>query len=124
MELVSEFEHADFTCRVRRHPTLGHLNGYVVVPGGHPWHECGYAALEHVSVHGGVTFGDRFTADGPWEVGFDTAHRGDIRLAMLGDTSMPLIGKLRRAEFVRKQCHSLAEQARDAAEAEAGGGAS
>ena len=32
------FQHEGYDCVVRRHPRLGHLNGYVRVPEGHPLH--------------------------------------------------------------------------------------
>jgi hypothetical protein len=54
-------------------PMYGAVNGYVLLPEGHPWR---VADLAHqfAEVHGGITFGPE--RDG-W-FGFDTLHGGDI----------------------------------------------
>lgn len=64
------------------------LNGYVNIPGIHPW--CGkhYEECEGVNVHGGLTYAGAGTLgfthsiavpDGsPWWIGFDTAHSFDL----------------------------------------------
>lgn len=38
----TKFAHRGLECVVRRHPTLGHLCGYVGVPEGHPLYKVGY----------------------------------------------------------------------------------
>lgn len=52
------------------------LNGYVRLPGGHPWRDLDLQSVDYevVEVHGGITFGP--TSDG-W-IGFDTGHGGDV----------------------------------------------
>lgn len=47
------------------------INGYVLLPDGHPLRELDYWDMD-ISAHGGLTFFE----DG-W-IGFDTAHAGDI----------------------------------------------
>lgn len=72
---------------------MGHRNGYVEIPAGHPWHGKGYdqcllsppceeSYCEHrmesvARVHGGITFADE-NWRGAWTIGFDCAHSGDI----------------------------------------------
>jgi len=71
----------------RRSPVTGALNGYVVVPAGHPWHGKPYDGLDCVIVHGGVTYSGSAedvgcNRDG-WAIGFDCAHVGDMCPAFL-----------------------------------------
>lgn len=55
-------------------PMYGAVNGYVLVPEGHPWHGLDYDAEElDVRAPGGLTFG---SVDG-W-IGFDTLHFMDL----------------------------------------------
>lgn len=88
-------EATDLDClMVRNH--WGAWCGYVGVPPGHALHEktWGDCAIDHLSVHGGITYGD-FCADGDqidgvchvpqpgrphnvWWLGFDCAHHRDL----------------------------------------------
>ncbi|QFP97013.1 hypothetical protein SEA_SUERTE_42 [Gordonia phage Suerte] len=52
-------------------PIYGAVNGYVLLPEGHPWRGLDYDQID-VEVHGGLTYGH----DG-W-IGFDTLHAGDV----------------------------------------------
>ena len=76
-------ESTGYTCRIHRHQTLGHLNGYVTLPRGHKLDDVGYDFIE-VNVHGGLTYADRDKNSGGWVLGFDCSHAGDFspRLAM------------------------------------------
>jgi len=74
MVLVKEWEHEGLKCLIRRHNTLGHLCGYVVLPEGHYAYEKDYDDID-VDVHGGLTYANM--EDGKWVVGFDCAHLGD-----------------------------------------------
>jgi hypothetical protein len=52
----ADFVHAGFVCLVLRAANYsGHLNGYVGLPAGHPWHGKDYGDIE-AEVHGGLTF--------------------------------------------------------------------
>ena len=58
-------------------PINGSVNGYALLPEGHPWRDLDLQGSDCDSgpdVHGGVTYGP--TPSG-W-VGFDTAHSGDV----------------------------------------------
>lgn len=70
-------ETTGYHCRVRRHPNLLHLNGYVGIHKGHPCHGMSYEDLNDlVDVHGGLTYSGK-EADLMW-FGFDTGHAGDL----------------------------------------------
>lgn len=74
---------------VVRHPSLGHLNGYVGVKITHPLYLKHYDhnQADDIMVHGGLTFSDtgwsmqhlsaKFKKS-LWYFGFDTAHAGDF----------------------------------------------
>lgn len=68
-----------YKCTIWRHPTIGHLCGYVAIPKGHPLHGQGYDDINHfVEVHGGLTYCDEDKETGEWVVGFDCSHAGDF----------------------------------------------
>jgi len=74
-------------CYVRSGPHS--LNGYVIVPGSHPWYKihynecperCGVDFCDHtpesiIRVHGGINYSG--LGEEGWVFGFDTAHAGD-----------------------------------------------
>lgn len=124
-------------CLVVRHPSLGHLCGYVGVPSGHPWHGVDYDDLSpSPNVHGGLTFSDRCQheadpsksichipggaeTDDVWWLGFDCAHAYDLSPGLsiavgqfqgLGDGD-----RYRDFSYVVAECESLAGQAASAA---------
>jgi hypothetical protein len=78
-----EWEYKGLKCEVLRHihqdgdfiSGMGHLNGYVTLPKGHPWEDHEYDDID-VEVHGGLTFGQR-DKDGITLIGFDAAHLYD-----------------------------------------------
>lgn len=68
-----------YKCTVRRHQTLGSLNGYVAIPKGHRVWGKGYDDVPlEVGVHGGLTYADEDKETGEWVLGFDCSHAGDI----------------------------------------------
>lgn len=75
------FQH--YRCAVWRHPSFGQLNGYVVVPSGHPAHGAAYEAVQNLGVRGhrGLTWGTG-TPNGNWIVGFHTGHAWDYQPAL------------------------------------------
>ena len=66
------WEGSGLKCAVLLMPRMGHMNGYVQLPEGHPYRGKDYDDID-ATVHGGLTYAD----DEGW-VGFDTAHSGDI----------------------------------------------
>lgn len=62
--------HKEIPWMTVRHPFLGSVNGYVMLPPGHPWLDEAISDKE-VDIHGGLTYHE----DG-W-IGFDTSHAGD-----------------------------------------------
>lgn len=66
-----------YKCTVWRHPTLGHLCGYVAIPKGHRVWGKGYDDVD-VEVHGGLTYADEDKETGEWVFGFDCSHGGDF----------------------------------------------
>lgn len=76
-----------YKCTVRRHQTLGSLNGYVAIPKGHRVWGIFYdkAPLEHIEVHGGLTYADEDKETGEWVFGFDCSHGGDFSPRLLAN---------------------------------------
>jgi len=114
-----DFEHCGLPCAIRRHSLLGHLNGYVGVPDGHPLcyvdfssgDEClsGKSPECYFEVHGGLTYSARGTgkylSDGFWWFGFDCSHADDLIPEMAN-----AIDTYRDINFVCGECKKLAEQ--------------
>lgn len=44
--IIAEFIYKAFPCIIIRHPTIGHLCGYVGLPRGDPWHGKDYVRAE------------------------------------------------------------------------------
>ena len=82
---------------------FGHRCGYVGVPESHPAYNIHYNNLEHIDVHGGLTFsgGDAKypieTNGKMWWLGFDYAHYGDNP-------------NIQNTKYVMSECENLAEQ--------------
>ena len=92
---VVEWRESGVSCLVVRMSDIGHLNGYVGVPEGHPWWGVGYDDIK-CGVHGGLTYSAHATwehlpdmgapitvnDEGLWWVGFDCNHSGDFAPGM------------------------------------------
>ena len=110
-----------YKCTVWRHPTLGHLCGYVAIPKGHRVWGKGYDDVD-VEVHGGLTYADEDKETGEWVFGFDCSHGGDLSPSLLATLMKyaELDGesiefklrteKYRTFEWVKKEVCSLARQ--------------
>ena len=112
-----------YKCTVWRHPTLGHLCGYVAIPKGHRVWGKGYDDVD-VEVHGGLTYADEDKETGEWVFGFDCSHGGDFSPKLLAnimrfssheDLETMLELKLRTEEYrtfewVKGQVRSLSKQ--------------
>lgn len=78
-----EFVSSTYHCAIVRHPTMGHLCGYVAVQPGHPFWGKDYDSVD-VEVHGGLTWaantviGIMHPAPDLWWFGFDCAHLFDL----------------------------------------------
>lgn len=72
-----------YRCCVWRQNMHGQLNGYVLLPSGHPAHGAGYDAVQRLDVraHRGLTFGGPAPGGG-WIVGFHTGHAYDYQPAV------------------------------------------
>lgn len=111
-----------YKCTVWRHPTLGHLCGYVAVPKGHRVWGYGYDDVDDADVHGGLTYADEDKETGEWVFGFDCSHAGDLspsllvtlmKYAELDGVSIDFkmrTEKYRTFEWVKKEVCSLARQ--------------
>lgn len=114
-----------YKCTVRRHQTLGSLNGYVAIPKGHRCHGWDYDGTGlDVDVHGGLTYADEDKETGEWVLGFDCSHGGDfsprllvniMRFSSHEDLETMLELKLRTEvyrtfEWVKAEVCSLARQ--------------
>ena len=110
-----------YKCTVWRHPTLGHLCGYVAVPKGHRchgWDDDG-TGLD-VDVHGGLTYAAEDKETGEWVFGFDCNHADDFNpklaltmMKVMENYDMDLhlrATKYRTFEYVKGQVKSLARQ--------------
>lgn len=119
--------HADMDCMIARHPSGGHLCGYVAVSDGHPVFEKGYDDV-NVTVHGGLTYANKCNGhlchvpepgrpNNVWWLGFDCAHPGDLspgyesHLAHFRKTYALWKGDVYRdIEYLKAETNSLAEQ--------------
>lgn len=114
-----------YKCTIWRHPTFGHLNGYVAIPKGHRMWGNSYnaeALQDGIAVHGGLTYSDRDKDTDEWVVGFDCGHAGDMSPKLLVtvmkyvDSSTEDIDFRMRAEryrtfaWVKEEVCSLARQ--------------
>jgi hypothetical protein len=119
-------EDTGLTCIILRHPELGHLCGYVVVPEsnllyGKDWMDGEVCGLD---AHGGITFSkERYLLRDPTTkkhlIGFDCAHAGDLspgNVAML-DQDIECRKHIfddeeeyRDIEYVQHECKNLAKQ--------------
>jgi hypothetical protein len=70
-----EDDQTGYRCRISRHPTLLHLNGYVSVAKSHPAYGKTYDDVD-VKIHGGLTYSH--DDGGWWCFGFDCGHAGDL----------------------------------------------
>lgn len=129
-----EFEHLGFPCLITRHPSFGHLCGYIAVPPGHPYHGKHYDDdAVKLYAHGSVNYSDRCFAhichvpkpgepDNVWWFGFDCGHAMDYspaleaRMRGVGVDPLPessiLFGphKYRHMVWVQDEIKALAEQ--------------
>jgi hypothetical protein len=110
-----------YKCTVWRHPTFGHLNGYVAIPKGHKMWGKGEDFFG-VEVHGGLTYTGEDKETDEWVVGFDCNHAGDFSPKMaltimqyVEEDTESLEFKLsteryRTFEWVKEEVCSLARQ--------------
>lgn len=105
-ELVWTDPATGFVCRALRNRHVGTWCGYVGVPEEHPAYERGYDEMG-IAVHGGLSYGDYWKGDrsGPWFLGFDCSHAGDLMPAF-----PRLGGTYRTVQFVQEECRLLAQQ--------------
>jgi len=98
-----------YWCEIKRHETLGHLCGYVLMGAHHP---LASESSPDLAVHGGITFNDGK------KMGFDCGHAGDLSPGMLRfgfkDYSNPNYHeRYRNMAFVKEQLKNLAAQLRE-----------
>ncbi|MGZ3349144.1 MAG: hypothetical protein ACXU89_09390 [Xanthobacteraceae bacterium] len=102
---------------VLRHPSLGHLCGYVGVPPGHPLHGRAYDEVYDIidpEVHGGLTYSENGLEDlgenpAAWYFGFDCAHCYDVSPGMLKYGAHPA-ATYRTFSYVKRQIAALSKQ--------------
>jgi transposase InsO family protein len=109
-----------YKCTVRRHGMLGHLNGYVAIPKGHPLHGADYNKVDSdmVDAHGGLTYSNENKDTGEWVFGFDCAHGGDFNPMLVAtliehtdtDIGYHMKDTYRTFEWVKEQVVDLASQ--------------
>ena len=97
-------------CEIFRHPTLGHLCGYVNIEPNHPLNEIPYDCI-NFNVHGGITFSDYLENSyiKKWKLGFDCAHWNDITPFLNSKCENP-DATYKTIEYVKNQCKKLAKQ--------------
>jgi hypothetical protein len=99
---------------------LGHLCGYVGLPENHAYYKVNYNKLQHISVHGGLTFSDfsyetkvepsvshLILEKSVWWLGFDCCHWCDsspINYYNFKDASY------RNVDYVKNEIFSLSKQ--------------
>lgn len=67
---------------------IGFLCGCIKVYEDHPWYESNIDQLQHLQVHGGITYSGKDADDEGWWVGFDCCHALDAPLPTLGITNV------------------------------------
>lgn len=99
-----------------------HHCGYVAVDKNHALYGVGYDGCGDIDVHGGLTYSSKKGDYGDmWWLGFDCAHVGDKMLyenmSPAGAQLSQLMGMFdsgggdfRDADYVEKECESLAQQ--------------
>lgn len=102
------FKASGFKCAICKNPGMGNINGYVLIPKEHPDCGKGYEDID-VSVHGGLTFGQKDTSGGCW-YGFDTAHAGDFIPGMPLGFNNPSTETHWDIDMVQQETERLAEQ--------------
>jgi len=102
------FTSSGFLCEIKRHPSLGHLCGYIYIPRGHPWYLVEDGNID-VDVHGGLTYSSMDKTIDFWCIGFDCSHYGDLTPSMmrLGMND----GEYRDWEYTKQEVERLAGQA-------------
>lgn len=96
------FEASGFKCVILRHPSFGHLCGYIAAPK--------FAEDGGPYVHGEWTYSEdhlpNMKCDGLWWNGFDCAHAGDF----LPKSANRSIGIYRNIVFVRTELERVAAE--------------
>lgn len=91
-DLVEWAGQGDNRCIIRRNSMFGVFCGYLGVPPGHRWHGVPYEQLEHVQVHGQLTFSAprspspyarQNDPQDLWWLGFDCGHGLDYSPALM-----------------------------------------
>lgn len=99
-------------CYIWRHPALGSLNGYVIIPKNNKLYGIydGDEILNNIEVHGGITFSGIRKEIDEYAIGFDCSHAGDLSPKMSSDILAYLGDTYKDIEFVKAECRSLAKQ--------------
>ena len=100
-------------CLVLRHPSLGHLNGYVGIEHDHLWSDKGDDEIE-LDAHGGITYsGPCIDGDAKgdflnkWYFGFDCGHSWDWTPRFPDNIQH---GSYKEVDYVVEECERLAIQ--------------
>lgn len=112
-------ESTGYRCLARRHSTMGHWCGYVMVNRQHHLYGVDYRqhGFPKLRVHGGVTWTAKHSPT-EWAIGFDCAHYNDIVPEMsdcgFTDSTLRVDGEslaiYKNINFVKAQCTILAAQ--------------
>lgn len=97
----------DFKCVIKRHESLGHLNGYVYLTKENDFYGVHMDDL-NIKAHGGITFTEE--VDDFWVIGIDCAHSGDyipINFRMYSDE---ISGIYRDMNYVSNNLLLICEQ--------------
>lgn len=120
-----EDETTGLACLIVRSPSMGALCGYVGVPEGHPWHGLNYRELDHLTVHGGITFTKKCHGkdtergvchvtekeDNVWWIGFDCCQSCDLcPIVEMRSDRPPSCTVYRDIRYVINEVTSLAVQ--------------
>lgn len=109
------WEHEGVTCYLARQKQIGIWQGYIVVTDNHPWYRKEIEDLQHVDVHGGITYADSknfFKDVDQWWVGFDACHEDED----LVPGSFDWEGTYKNFGFMKFETQKLANQYNKATE--------
>lgn len=123
------FEHLGIECILRRVICLepngyyfgGHICGYCILPLGHPLENKSFEDID-LSVHGGITYVEKFKNTDQTVIGFDCGHLGDLLPSMLkyrkekslSENKIPYVGFIKEnykdMDYVMEECKKMAKQ--------------
>jgi hypothetical protein len=102
----------DLECYIKRHPGIGTLNGYVIIPKNNKLYGIHHDHLifNNINIHGGLTFSGISKDIDEYIIGFDCAHCDDFAPIMDESIYHLIDCTYKDIEYVKAECRNLAAQ--------------